>query len=257
MQYLYRMRLFTVANIITLGNLLCGILAIFSSFAGNLIMAAYLVLLAAVLDFFDGFAARILKQPSEIGKQLDSLADVISFGLVPGIAMYHLILRMEISAGVHDSLLPFVALIIPLFSALRLAKFNVDTRQSDSFIGVPTPANAMLMLSIPLVMEFTLGIGSMSDLNHKDWKIDRLVEEVSMLPYMLSGLCVVMSILLIAELPLFALKFKSFGWKGNEIRFIFLGISLVMLVVLQVAAIPLIIIVYILMSFVNNLVSKK
>jgi len=114
-----------------------------------------------------------------------------------------------------------------------------------------------LMLSIPLVMEFTLGIGSMSDLNHKDWKIDRLVEEVSMLPYMLSGLCVVMSILLIAELPLFALKFKSFGWKGNEIRFIFLGISLVMLVVLQVAAIPLIIIVYILMSFVNNLVSKK
>lgn len=222
-----------------------------------MILAAYLVLLAAVLDFFDGFVARILKQPSEIGKQLDSLADVISFGLVPGIAMYRLILRFETSAGDHNSLLPFVALIIPLFSALRLAKFNVDTRQSDSFIGVPTPANAMLLLSIPLVMEFTLGIGSMSDLNHKDWKIDRLVEEVSMLPYMLAGLCVVMSILLIAELPLFALKFKSFAWKGNEIRFIFLGISVIMLAVLQVAAIPLIIIVYILMSFVNNLVGKK
>ena len=251
------MRLFTVANIITLGNLLCGILAIFSIFAGNMITAAYLVLLAAVLDFFDGFAARILKQPSEIGKQLDSLADIVSFGLVPGVAMYHLINRFELSAGAHDSLLPFVALVIPLFSALRLAKFNVDTRQSDSFIGVPTPANAMLLLSIPLVMEFTLGIGSMSDLNLQDWKIDRLVEEIGILPYILAGLCVVMSLLLIAELPLFALKFKSFGWKGNEIRFTFLGISLAMIVVLQVAAIPLIIIVYILLSFVNNLVRKK
>lgn len=251
------MQLFTVANIITLGNLLCGILAIFSIFAGNMITAAYLVLLAAVLDFFDGFAARILKQPSEIGKQLDSLADIVSFGLVPGVAMYHLINRFELSAGAHDSLLPFVALVIPLFSALRLAKFNVDTRQSDSFIGVPTPANAMLLLSIPLVMEFTLGIGSMSDLNLQDWKIDRLVEEIGILPYILAGLCVVMSLLLIAELPLFALKFKSFGWKGNEIRFTFLGISLAMIVVLQVAAIPLIIIVYILLSFVNNLVRKK
>jgi CDP-diacylglycerol--serine O-phosphatidyltransferase len=182
---------------------------------------------------------------------------VVSFGLVPGVAMYHLIKRFELSAGHHDSLVPFVALIIPLFSALRLAKFNVDTRQSDSFIGVPTPANAMLLLSIPLVMEFSLGIGSMSDLNLQDWKIDRLVEEVSILPYILAGLCVVMSFLLIAELPLFALKFKSFGWKGNEIRFTFLGISLVMLAALQVAAIPLIILVYILMSFVNNLVSKK
>jgi CDP-diacylglycerol--serine O-phosphatidyltransferase len=251
------MRLFTVANIITLGNLLCGILAIFSIFAGNMITAAYLVLLAAVLDFFDGFAARILKQPSEIGKQLDSLADIVSFGLVPGVAMYHLINRFELSAGAHDSLLPFVALVIPLFSALRLAKFNVDTRQSDSFIGVPTPANAMLLLSIPLVMEFTLGIGSMSDLNLQDCKIDRLVEEIGILPYILAGLCVVMSLLLIAELPLFALKFKSFGWKGNEIRFTFLGISLAMIALLQVAAIPLIIIVYILLSFVNNLVSKK
>jgi CDP-diacylglycerol--serine O-phosphatidyltransferase len=232
-------------------------LAIFSIFAGNMITAAYLVLLAAVLDFFDGFAARILKQPSEIGKQLDSLADIVSFGLVPGVAMYHLINRFELSAGAHDSLLPFVALVIPLFSALRLAKFNVDTRQSDSFIGVPTPANAMLLLSIPLVMEFTLGIGSMSDLNLQDCKIDRLVEEIGILPYILAGLCVVMSLLLIAELPLFALKFKSFGWKGNEIRFTFLGISLAMIALLQVAAIPLIIIVYILLSFVNNLVSKK
>ncbi len=236
---------------------MCGILAIFSIFAGNMITAAYLVLLAAVLDFFDGFAARILKQPSEIGKQLDSLADIVSFGLVPGVAMYHLINRFELSAGAHDSLLPFVALVIPLFSALRLAKFNVDTRQSDSFIGVPTPANAMLLLSIPLVMEFTLGIGSMSDLNLQDCKIDRLVEEIGILPYILAGLCVVMSLLLIAELPLFALKFKSFGWKGNEIRFTFLGISLAMIALLQVAAIPLIIIVYILLSFVNNLVSKK
>ncbi len=254
------MKLFTIPNIITLLNLLCGCLAIVFAFDGNLVWSAYLVGIAAVLDFLDGFVARALKQYSEIGKQLDSLADMVTFGVVPGVVMFKLIQisifhnnpETMISALNGDLLqryppLTYVAFLIPLFSALRLAKFNIDTRQSDSFIGVPTPANAILICAIPLILKF-----GGDTLWYASTDLPMLLNTWSLI-----GLTVIMSILLISEIPLFALKFKSFGWKGNEIRWSFLAAAVLLLVTLQFVGIPLAIVLYIFMSVVNNLVSKK
>jgi len=257
-----------IPNAITCGNLLCGCLAIVKAFEGNLVWAAYLVGIAAVLDFFDGFAARMLKVSSPIGKDLDSLADMVTFGVVPGVVMFQLIkISLSVlmvdgpalngwtvyppSAVAHDGItesasylsffesnVSYIAFLIPIFSAIRLAKFNNDTRQTDSFIGVPTPANAMVICSLPLILAYS------------DYTFIANI-------YFLSVLAVVMSFLLVAELPLFALKFKHFKWQGNEIRFVFLGLSLVMLITLQFVGIPLIIIMYILLSVINNVFLKK
>lgn len=213
-----------------------------------MVWAAYLVGIAAVLDFFDGFAARMLKVSSPIGKDLDSLADMVTFGVVPGIVMFHMILlsvnkQEEIYSDRswtydHVHWLAYSAFIIPIFSALRLAKFNNDTRQSDSFIGLPTPANSIIICSLPLVML------------HNNFGL-------SLSPLVLSLLSCILSFLLVAELPLFALKFKHFKWKGNEIRFVFLGLCLVLLITLQFIGIPLIILLYIIMSVINNLMARS
>lgn len=248
------MKLFTIPNIITLLNLLCGCLAIVFAFEGNLVWSAYLVGIAAVLDFLDGFLARLLKQYSEIGKQLDSLADMVTFGVVPGVVMFQLMRTWAhsmkgLDPAEQNEFFPYIAFIIPLFSALRLAKFNIDTRQSDSFIGVPTPANAILIVALPLMIGFKKGMW------FTDIKADYLTYFVR--PYSLIAITIIMSILLISEIPLFALKFKSFGWKGNEIRWSFLGLAVLLLVTLQFVGIPLAILLYILMSVVNNMVAKK
>lgn len=231
-----------IPNSITCGNLVCGCFGVIQAFEGNLSWAAYLVGIAAVLDFFDGFAARMLKVSSPIGKDLDSLADMVTFGLLPGIIMFVLISASvdvtEISQYVGSEYLRYIAFMIPVFSALRLAKFNNDTRQSDSFIGVPTPANAMLICSLPLMLEF----------NNFEFILN---------PILLCGLSVVMSLLLVAELPLFALKFKHFKWAGNEIRFVFLVLSLVLLITLQFLGIALVIVLYVLMSLINNVLFRE
>jgi CDP-diacylglycerol--serine O-phosphatidyltransferase len=266
----------SIPNAITCGNLLCGCLAITSAFHGDLVWAAYLVGIAAVLDFLDGFAARILKVHSEIGKQLDSLADMVTFGVVPGIIMFHLI---TISVGMHFSTviipglhtplkeypsvlayLPFISFLIPVFSALRLAKFNIDTRQSDSFIGVPTPANSILIASFPLILGLGPGweiLPPLSGLADGHTIEPTLAHVIILNPWFLIGITVIMSFLLVAELPLFALKFKHFKWKGNEIRFIFLLISLAMLILFKFLAIPFIIFLYIVLSVINNIGKKK
>jgi CDP-diacylglycerol---serine O-phosphatidyltransferase len=246
-----------IPNTITLGNLFCGCLAIIKIFEGDLVWAAYLVGIALVLDFFDGFTARILKVSSPIGKDLDSLADMVTFGVVPGIMMLKLIehaLTTHIVDGpakegwtiyppepLTNSYLCYFALIIPIFSCIRLAKFNNDTRQSDSFIGVPTPANAMVICALPLIMEFNHPMYPMQLQN----------------PYVLCLFSLIMSLLLISEIPLFALKFKNFGWADNKLRFVFLALSVVLLFTLQFIAIPLVIILYILLSIVNNIFLKK
>jgi len=231
-----------IPNSITCGNLLCGCLGVVQAFEGNLVWAAYLVGIATVLDFFDGFVARLLKVPSPIGKDLDSLADMVTFGLLPGVVMFVLISASvdvtEVNQYVGSEYLKYIAFVITIFSALRLAKFNNDTRQSDSFIGLPTPANAMLICSLPLMLEF----------NSFEFILN---------PILLCSLCVVMSLLLVAELPLFALKFKHFKWGGNEIRFVFLALSLILLITLQFLGIALVIVLYVLMSLINNLVLRE
>jgi CDP-diacylglycerol---serine O-phosphatidyltransferase len=238
----------------TLGNLLCGCLGILCAVSGELVLAAYLIFIAGILDFLDGFVARLLNQHSEIGKQLDSLADMVTFGILPSFILFMIISGESLcekniesyafighlNPNYKNFLLAFLSFILALFSALRLAKFNIDTRQSDSFIGVPTPANAFVVAAFPLILEF-----------NPEYKF------LILSPTFLISYTLIMSYLLISEIPLFALKFKSFSWKSNQIKYIFLILSVILLITLQFLAIPLIIFLYIIMSVISNFQTKK
>lgn len=225
------MRLFTIPNLMTCGNLLCGCVGIVSAFRGDLLLSGMLIFIAGVLDFLDGFVARLLKQSSPIGKELDSLADVVTFGVLPSMLVFQLLEKAN--PALDSFLTSSVAFVMAVFSALRLAKFNIDTRQSDSFIGVPTPANAIVVASLPFILRYHPAF--------EGWIVNQSI---------LIGYTLLMSFLLVAELPLFALKFKTFGWQGNQIKYIFLILAVVLLIFLKFAAIPPIVGLYILMSFV-------
>lgn len=237
-------------NIITSLNLLCGCVAVLFAVSGDLIAAAVFAFLGIFFDFFDGLAARLLNAQSKVGVQFDSLADMITSGLVPGIVMVKLLERATDSkvigfsseatetmswSAMQVSLLPLVGLLIAVASGYRLAKFNVDARQTNSFIGLPTPANTLLILS--------LGIISVTLPEH--WVSGLLLN-----PWILMGITLLSCVLLNAEIPLFALKFKSWDLKGNAKRYLFLLFSLVSLIFLKFLAIPLIIAVYILLSLI-------
>ncbi|SFG51759.1 CDP-diacylglycerol--serine O-phosphatidyltransferase [Pontibacter chinhatensis] len=227
-----------IPNAITCLNLFSGCLALYFAFKGELVITAYLVGLAAVFDFLDGMVARLIGAYSEIGKQLDSLADVVSFGVVPGAILFILLQRADASFfGIPVESFAFFGFVVTIFSALRLAKFNIDTRQTDSFIGLPTPACTLLVASLPLILETTDGL---------------LAYEIILNPVVLVTLTVILSYLLVAELPLFALKFKNFTWQDNAIRFVFLGLSVLLVVLLQYAAIPFIILLYVLLSVIKR-----
>ncbi|WP_439880407.1 CDP-diacylglycerol--serine O-phosphatidyltransferase [Pontibacter sp. MBLB2868] len=226
-----------IPNAITCLNLFSGCLALYFAFQGQLVYTAYLVALAAVFDFLDGMIARVLGAYSEIGKQLDSLADMVSFGVVPGAVMFMLLQKTgNTIVGLPTDKVAFVGFLITIFSALRLAKFNIDTRQTTSFIGLPTPACTILVASLPLILEH-------GDLIHY---------EIILNPLVLIGLTILLSFLLIAELPLFALKFSNLTWQDNSLRFIFLILSLILIALLKFAAIPLIIALYILLSIIKT-----
>src|SRR5437868_2889994 len=222
-----------IPNFLTCLNLLSGCIALVMIFRNHLEWAACLVLLAAVFDFLDGMAARMLKASSPIGKELDSLADIISFGLVPGAILFKL-LQINIQS-VSDNemltkILQFVPFLVTIFSALRLAKFNIDNRQTDSFIGLPTPANTLLIIALPLIIM------------HDEFNLSSMVLN----PYFILGLTLLQSWLLVAKLPLFALKFKNFSWKDNSFQFILLLLSAVILILFRYAALPMIIFLYVL-----------
>lgn len=222
-------------NALTCLNLLCGCLALTFIFRGELVTGAYLVGAAAVADFFDGLLARALRVSSPIGKDLDSLADMVSFGVVPGALMFKLLGMAEGAAASYlafAAVLPFGAFLITIFSALRLAKFNNDTRQTTSFIGLPTPACTLVVAALPLILAGNeLGLHALI-LN----------------PWLLLGLTVVLSGLLVAELPLFALKFKNLRWRGNRRRLIFVGLALGLVGWLRAAGVPLAVLLYVLLS---------
>lgn len=239
-----------IPNIITLLNLFCGCLAVIFAVNDNLFMAAVFVVFGIVFDFFDGFAARLLNVKSELGLQLDSLADMVTSGIVPGIVLFKLFERtvgdfpVDLSLSSNDwgsgdvSYLPLFGLLVTLASCYRLAKFNIDTRQTDSFIGLPTPANTLLVLSLPLIL-MTDDFPFVNDLILNEW--------------FLVGFTLVCSYLLNAELPLFSLKMKTFGFKENAMRYSFLAVSVVLLILLQYIAIPLIILLYIILSVFANM----
>lgn len=239
-----------IPNAITCLNLLCGCLAIISVSLGNPLAAAYLVVAAAIFDFFDGFAARLLKVSSPIGAELDSLADMVTFGVVPGLLLLHYLTNGILTLdGLNDFLQTptlLTPLAVPVFSALRLAKFNVDTRQTDSFRGLPTPASALWVISIPLILEFMpfKSLESVRPLITNQW--------------FMVGSSIGLSALMVSDIPLLAMKFKGFGWKGNGVRYGFLIISLFLLIILRPIAIPIILSLYVLISIINNLfISKK
>ncbi len=228
-----------IPNAITCGNLVCGCLGIIEVFNHNLVAASLLMFLAGVLDFFDGFVARLLHIQSPIGKELDSLADMVTFGVLPGFIMFHWIGYDFNSQVFHFNYWCYAALLIPVFSALRLAKFNIDTLQSDQFIGVPTPANAIF-------------IGSFSFVFQHVFFQDLFITQASLMQGLLVVISAGCSLLLVSEIPLIALKFKSFGWKGNEARYVLIGGSILLLSLLQLMALPIIIIGYVMLSLVSE-----
>ena len=219
-------------NFLTCCNLICGCLGIVFVLENRGIPAAYLVWLAGIFDFFDGFAARMLKVSSPIGKELDSLADVVSFGVLPSLVMYKLI-----TESTDSSVLPYVGFTIAVFSALRLAIFNVDETQRDSFRGLNTPANTLFITSLPLLY------------NH----VGRWLYQTEVL----IAITLIFSFLLVSRIQFFAFKFKNFRWEDNRIRFTFLILAVLLLITLQVLAIPIIIILYVVLSLLENTLSGR
>jgi CDP-diacylglycerol--serine O-phosphatidyltransferase len=220
-----------IPNAITCLNLFSGCLGIVFTFQHDLLFGAYSLFAAAQFDFFDGFAARMLKAYSRIGKELDSLADMVSFGVLPGVILYHLFLQAPQIDGVSNYL-NYIAFLIPVFSAIRLANFNLDERQIENFIGLPTPANGILISSLPLIL-----------LQHNTFYTDYILN-----PFFLACFTLIMCSLLVAELPLMSLKFKGTDIKTNIYRYLLIGIAAIMLVFFKFAAIPIVIFIYIAIS---------
>ncbi|WP_282116233.1 CDP-alcohol phosphatidyltransferase family protein [Cellulophaga baltica] len=244
-----------IPNLITLLNLFCGCIAVFFAVHGVFEMVALFVFLGIFFDYFDGFAARLLHVKSGLGLQLDSLADMVTSGVVPGIVMFKL-LEMSSTGGWSgglfsessglatwqsfklnpQELIPLLGLIVTLASAYRLAKFNIDENQTNSFIGLPTPANTLLIISLPLIL-----------LYHTNEVLNNMILN----QWFLIGLTFLSAYLLNANIPLFALKFSNWSFKDNAIRYVFLVVCIILLVTLKFMAVPAIILFYVLTSVLN------
>jgi CDP-diacylglycerol--serine O-phosphatidyltransferase len=230
-----------IPNSITLGNLLCGCIAILFVVQEQFETAFYFVCLGIFLDFFDGFFARLLKVSSPLGLQLDSLADMVTSGVVPGLVMFYMMQHSFGALSVDGFSVCFWSsipgFIITLGSCYRLANFNIDTRQTDSFIGLPTPANALFILSLPLVLHYSDSL---------------IVLEILTNYWVLLGITFASAYLLNAEIPLFSLKIKKMSLKENWLQVGFLSASILLLIFFQFLGIPLIIIGYVLLSISNT-----
>ena len=223
-----------IPNTITCCNLISGCIATYWAFCGNYEMALLFIIIGAVFDFFDGMSARLLGVSSPIGKELDSLADDITFGFAPSAIIFSYLCTFHI----HLLFVPFLAFVMAAFSALRLAKFNLDERQALGFIGLPTPANALFWGAL------IVGAG--------DW-----ISTLPYAPYLILLGTFISCYLLIAEIPMFALKFKHWGWKGNEIKYIFILSCIPLLLLLRVSGIAIIIAWYILLSIITTKTNPK
>lgn len=235
-----KIRLFTIPNMLTLGNLMCGSCAVLFLGALRPTLAFWLVVLAAIFDFLDGLSARLLKMPSAIGIQLDSLADMVSFGLVPAAVMMRIYnynaapCWFEWPSWVLT--LGFVSpLLITAFSALRLAKFNVDDSQKTEFCGLPTPANALFCTSLAAIVS---------------------TGEIVLAKEAVVLISIVSAILLISPIRMFSLKFHGFGWRGNEVRYVFLLLAVATILLLREYSVPAIIVIYIAVSLIRSIFVK-
>jgi CDP-diacylglycerol---serine O-phosphatidyltransferase len=215
-----------IPNLITLGNLCFGLAGLYFAFGGEFITASYCIWIAAVLDFLDGFAARLLNVQSPIGAQLDSLADVITFGVLPAFLCFHMINSLS-----GENYLAISALIIAPLSAYRLAKFNVDTTQTNSFSGLPTPACAFFVSGIPFIIA---GDGILSGLLSN--------------PISIAIIAVLLALLLVLPIRLMAFKFKNTSFKDNWLTYLFIASAITLFVIFSYSAIPLVVVLYILLS---------
>lgn len=240
-----------IPNLLTLGNLFCGTVAILFALKSDYTATALLVVIGIGFDFFDGFVARLLNVQGELGKQLDSLADMVTSGVVPGIVMLQLLINaIDTDAvgyfgvdeyGATGSNLPYLGLLLTLGAGYRLAKFNIDERQTDSFIGLPTPAMSLFVISLPLIAEFSP---------------QPFFSNLVMNKYFLITTTLLMTVLMNAELPLFSLKFKNYSFKDNMMKYLFLIASVVLIAILKFVAIPIVILLYVVISVVSQF-SKK
>lgn len=237
-----------IPNILTLANLLCGTLATIFAVKGDFTATALLVVIGVCFDFLDGFAARILNVQGELGKQLDSLADMVTSGVVPGIVMLKLFEEalntdavgyLGVDAyGATGSNLPYLGLLLTLGAGYRLAKFNIDKRQTDSFIGLPTPAMNLFVISLPLIAGFSSQV---------------FFVNLVMNTYFLIIVTLLLTLLMNIDLPLFSLKFKDFSFKKNMTKYLFLIASVIVLIAVKFIAIPIIILLYVAISLFSNL----
>ena len=222
-----------IPNLITLGNLLCGVIAIAAALRGDMTWASLMICLGIFLDFFDGLAARLLNVASPLGKELDSLSDVVTSGVAPGFILWNIL-----SNGVDEKwpeFLPYTALLIPLFAAYRLAKFNIDSRQSHSFLGLPTPANALIWVGVALTPALPM-------------------DELTFI-IVLIVVSLITDVLMVSELPMFSLKFnfKDMSWKSNSVQYLFfIGCAAIIVASRQWYAISLIILWYIILSAITQ-----
>jgi CDP-diacylglycerol---serine O-phosphatidyltransferase len=233
-----------IPNLFTLLNLVCGCIAIILTFSyapvvqqnedvsgfTNVELSVLLIFIAGVIDFFDGFVARLMKVSSEMGKQLDSLCDAVTFGVAPAFMMYRLI-QMSLNENTNG-FAAYPALLIACCAVWRLAKFNIDARQSTTFFGVPTPITAMVVASLVLVVHYN------------EWSL----QTVLLNQWLLYGITLFLSIMMVADVPIMSLKFKDYTFKNNQPKFILVALSVVLLVIFRWAAIPLIYICYVALS---------
>lgn len=248
-----------IPNLLTLLNLLSGTVAVYFAVKDALVIAACFVFLGIFFDFFDGFAARLLKVHGELGKQLDSLADVVTSGVVPGIVLFQLISKSVENENWENAVksvlkigdehyftgsffISLIGLLFTMGAAYRLAKFNIDERQTSSFIGLPTPAAALVVLSLPLILDYS-GNEFVSGLIQNVW--------------FLIGLSILLCYLMNAEIPLFSLKFKDYSWKKNKIKYLFIILTAILSALFQFIAIPLVILLYVLLSTIENKIFKN
>lgn len=259
--------MFNLANLFTAGNLLSGCFAILLALSGRVDLAPFALFVGMICDFLDGFVARLTKTTGELGKQLDSLSDMVSFGLAPGIIMMVYLAQLDYGSyhqqsivnasnfslwldhamhGETENYLPFIALIFPVCALFRLAKFNLDTRQTESFIGLPTPASTLFFMSFPLAW-----------LAPDHWFNQHVFTEFLTHPLLVAVLLIGVSAMMLSPLPMFSLKVKSFGWKGNEIRYPFLLISLGLIPLFGAWSFAIIVFLYLIFSIIHLTFSKK
>lgn len=227
-----------IPNFITSLNLFCGFIAIIFASNGNLVTASWFILAAMIFDFLDGFSARLLKAYSDIGKELDSLADVVSFGVAPGLILYHMLSNSFSQDGANcniliTSVIMIVPAIMPVCGAIRLAIFNLDSTQSVTFRGLPIPANALAVISIVIAGHYSES---------------PMISSFMITPFLIIFLTIILSLLMVSRIPLLSLKVKNLKFKGNEGRYILIGLVLINFLIFGILAMPLIIPLYIVAS---------